>query len=194
MPIIISPHSSISLPIVPCLVTGFEDLERRIAIQNQAKQRYQELLLLLEAKAKDVQQQQENTIRAEIEQVNSTYLEQSHRLLRLMSLIEVTESADLPLNDAEIDYRRKLESAYKELQKLAAKQRKLTELTNALRNSGRSGADSSLPRGLDPQSEAKLYQYLDSQGDYLEQLAKEVALAKGDVAVVQKSLGSHLDL
>lgn len=179
---------------VPCLVTGFEDLERRIGVQHTAKQRYQELLLLLEAKTKEIQQQQEHTVRAEIEQVTATHLEQSHRLLRLMSLIEMTQSADLPLNDAEIDYRRKLETVYKELQKQVARQRKLSELAEALRMSGRGSGDSSLPRSLDFQSQERLYQYLDSQGDYLEQLAREVSLAKSDVTVVRKGLGSHLDM
>ncbi len=196
--------------LTPCLVIGFDDLERRIQEQNKARQRYEDVLLVLNEKIAEMQKTHEQTVKTEVEAIAARHLKLVHRLTRLMSAVESQRAADLPLNEQEIDYRRKLEQVYRDLLKHGQFQAKIDELAAISRamdgrgGAGGAGSDESggalgsdspfagmgSSKQLDPASARHLYEFLDEHREYLERMVEEVSLAKKDVAAVVKKLDS----
>ena len=189
--------------LVPCLVVGFEDLDRRIQEQTRARQRYDELLSLLERRVQEMAATQEQELRARIEDALATQAELSHRLMKVMSGVEASRAADLSLNESEVDYRRKLEALFRELGRQGQYKQRIGELAATVRAmqsangagdlSGAGIGGAGLPGHLDPASEQQLFTHLDAQREFLERMADDVTLARKDAAVVLKGVDPSMD-
>lgn len=160
--------------LVPVGVKGFEDLTKRIGEQDKANVEYQKKLEEEQKKLVEMRQQHEITTKVEIAKLRKHQSALSHRLLKVMTRIEMQRARDIPLLSEEIEFRRKLESAKRNLAKPAQFQARVTELASIVRLQEDRPNDAAFLPTLDTPNAKHIHEFLEKQRRALAQLTSVI--------------------
>lgn len=179
--------------LVPVLCVGFEDLQKRISAQDHAFAQYQKTLDAIRNQVLLMKQEQEAKCKLRIAALRKATTDLSHRVLSVISHIELQRAREFPLLPPEVDFRRKLEHIKRQLAKPAQFQARATELASLVRmQSSTRGAEadaSQLAGAVDPDTLRKIHAILDTQRQQLAVLAAAVKKDTGDALLISEELG-----
>lgn len=171
--------------LVPVPIIGFEDLTKRIGEQDKANLEYQRRLEEEQKRLYSMRQEHELTTKTKIEALRKNQANLSHRLLKVMTKLEMQRAREIPLLGPEVEFRKKLESIRRKLAKPAQFQARVTELSSLVRlQEERSGDSSSYLPPLDPPNAKAIYHFLETQRRALAQLTSVLRKDMGDLHTI----------